>query len=454
MNIREIIEKKSHSQALSPEEITWFVQSLNDDTLVDYQITALLMAIFINGMTKEETSALTKAMMASGKCLNFNDPAVVDKHSTGGVGDKTSFVVAPLAAACGVKVPMVAGKGLGHTGGTVDKAESIPGFNAKVSLDDFASLLKTNGLVLTGQTEEIAPADKKLYALRDVTSTINSIPLMTASIMSKKLSEGVSGLVMDVKYGSGAFRKTIAEARTLAHSLIETGQNHGVATMALITNMNWPLGRMVGNALEILECIDVLRNQGPKDLTELSLQLAAGMITLANKADSLTDARQKAQRALVSGAALVKFEELIRSQGGDSGIFGSPSTLSLAEKRYPVKARQTGYLETFANDQIGLMALELGAGRKKKTDPIDYAVGLEFARKPGDLVNKGETIFTFHHRSSQAALVRSLEEDFFSPYCHPLPAHSTTASLGGRNSVGYKFKNKESFCVRRTFHCC
>ena len=413
LNAYQIIEKKRDSHELTEQEITWFIHAVTHNQIMDYQISALLMAIYLNGMSVQETSALVKAMIESGQQLQLNDPAVVDKHSTGGVGDKTSFIVGPIAAACGVKVPMVAGKGLGHTGGTVDKANSIPGFNTSISLTEFVSLLKKNGIVLTGQTDEIAPADKKLYALRGVTATIDTIPLITASIMSKKLSEGIAGLVLDIKYGSGAFMKTIDEGHRLAHSIMETANCYGVKTMVFISNMNWPLGSTVGNSLEIMECIKTLQGKGPKDLEELSIQLAAGMIHLAGKAPSFKEGKMKARHALDNGMAMKKFEQLVRTQGGDPAIFSTPDRcLPLATERHRVKAKSEGYIGSFQNDQIGMMALEMGAGRKQKSDSIDFGVGLEFVKRPGDFITVGDTIFTFYHHPSQKELVQSLEYRF------------------------------------------
>ena len=413
LNIYQIIEKKRNAQILSHEEIEYFIQCVTKHRIPDYQITALLMAIFIRGMNQAETFALTKAMVQSGKQLTFNDPCVIDKHSTGGVGDKTSFIVGPLAAACGVKVPMIAGRGLAHTGGTIDKIESVPGFKTHISLETFSSLLKQNHIVLSGQTEEIAPADKDLYALRDVTATVNSIPLITASIMSKKLAEGIAGLVMDLKFGSGSFMKTKTEGRQLADSIVDVGKRYGISLMVFMTNMDWPLGNTVGHSLEIRECIETLKGKGPKDLEELSLELAAGMIDLAGKSSSFKEAREKARQALDSGEALRKFEQLLKGQGGKVEVISDSSLLPVATERHHVKARSEGYIASFKNDKIGLMVLEMGGGRRQKTDKIDFTVGIKFAKKPGDILKKGEVIFTFYHHPSQKKLIQSLEDHFF-----------------------------------------
>ncbi|MCY4644291.1 MAG: thymidine phosphorylase [Bacteriovoracales bacterium] len=413
MNAYSIIEKKRDAQTLSDEEVRWFVTELTQGHIKDYQASAFLMAAFINDLSPSETSALTKAMIESGRRLSFDEPNVVDKHSTGGIGDKTSFITGPIAAACGVKVPMVAGRGLGHTGGTVDKAESIPGFKTALTLENFRSLVEKNNIVLMGQTDDFAPVDKTLYALRDVTATINSIPLITASIMSKKLAEGIRGLVIDLKFGSGAFMKTVPDARRLALSMIELGRSYDLPIMAFLTNMNWPLGESVGNSLEVIECIETLKGQGPKDLEEISVELASGMIVLAGLADSRLQGKQMAQKALESGAALKKFEQLVKSQGGHPDIVSRPSLLSVARETHSIKAQEDGYIESFENDKIGRLLVDLGGGRKTKEEQIDPSVGFKFAKKPGDFVKAQETILTVFHHDSQKDLVESLEKRFF-----------------------------------------
>ena len=413
MNAYQIIKKKRDAKVLNDREIEWFIHEFTHGEIMDYQAAALLMAIFINGMNEAEILGLTKAMTESGQRLVFNDPTVVDKHSTGGIGDKTSFIVGPIAASCGAKVPMIAGRGLGHTGGTIDKAASIPGFNSDIDFKDFPTLLEKNHIILAGQTSEIAPADKKLYALRDVTATISSIPLITASIMSKKLAEGISGLTMDIKYGSGAFLQELDECRKLAQSIMKVGKLHGLDTMVFISSMDTPLGNTVGHSLEVIECIETMKGDGPSDLKELSVTLAAGMIFLARPLLSFEEAHAQALEALESGVALKKFEQLIRAQEGNANIISDPSLLSVAEGRYQVKARTDGYIESFQTDQIGLLALELGGGRKRKEDAIDFSVGLKFSKKPGDSIKAGDTIFTFYHHKSQEKLVQSLEERFF-----------------------------------------
>ena len=397
---------------LSEQDIEWFVRSVVRGEMKDYQISALLMAIFLNGMSEEETSCLTRAMRDSGDKLPSLGPCAVDKHSTGGVGDKTTFIVAPVAAACGVTVPMIAGRGLGHTGGTIDKMESMAGIQTYFGLEEFSRLLEKSGFFIVGQTNEIAPVDKKLYALRDVTATINSIPLITASIMSKKLAEGISGLVADVKYGSGAFIQDSQQAKALAHSLIKTGKANGAKVMAFVSSMESPLGQAVGHSLEIIECIETLKGGGPEDLKELSLQLSAGMIYLAAKASSREQAKEMAMEALSTGAALDKFTSFIEAQGGDCSVVDDPQRLPVAKQRHEVRAPRGGYIESFKTDEIGLMMVELGGGRKYKEDSIDFSVGLKFYKKVGDAIEEGETILTFYHHQSQKALVQSLEQLF------------------------------------------
>lgn len=412
MNAYEIIKKKRDAQVLSDEEIQWFIQNFTNNVIPDYQAAALLMAIFINDMNLEEILALTKTMWKSGKSLKFNDPTVIDKHSTGGVGDKTSFITGPIAASCGVKVPMISGRGLGHTGGTADKIESIPGYKTNIPFKELPSLIQKNGMFLVTQTDEIAPADKKLYALRDVTTTVNSVPLITASIMSKKLAEGISGLVIDVKQGSGAFMNTADGSHRLAHSLTEIGKQLGIKTIAFITNMDFPLGNTVGHSLEIIECIETLKGNGPKDLEKLSLELAAGMIFLAGKANSLEEGKQKATQSLHSGAALKKFVQLVKVQGGED-ILSNPDLLTVASETYPVRAKSDGYIESFESDRIGRMLVELKGGRKEKEDKIDSTVGFKFLKKPGDTIQSGEVIFNIYHHLSQKKIVQDLEEEFF-----------------------------------------
>lgn len=412
LTMYQILEKKKHGKELTSEEIQWTIDGLMNNSVAEYQMTALLMAIYLNGMTKKETAALTKAMLNSGSVLNFNDPAVVDKHSTGGIGDKTSFILAPIAAACGVKVPMIAGRGLGFTGGTVDKVEAIPGFKTDLSMKEFEDKLKKDHIVLMGQTKQIAPADGIIYALRDVTATIDSIPLITGSIMSKKLAEGANGIVMDIKVGSGAFMSSKSQARQLAKSILYTAKSYDKKCVTLLTNMNQPLGNCVGNTLEMIESFEVLKGNGPKDLTDLSVELAAHMIRIAGKAKTQTAARKMAKESIQNGKALKVFEKLIRDQQGDPDVIRKYDLMDLAPIKTEVLAPKEGYIKGFQNKDIGFLCTELGGGRKVKTDKIDYGVGFVFNKKIGDKVKKDESILTIYHRQNQLDLVNEISETF------------------------------------------
>ncbi len=391
----EIIRRKRDGHPLTVPELRAFVNAAAYGTWPDYQLSALLMAICIRGMTPDETATLTRAMADSGTVFDLSAiPGVkVDKHSTGGVGDKVSLVLAPLAAACGAVVPMMSGRGLGHTGGTLDKLEAIPGFRVNLSEAEFKSTLAKLGVAMIGQTPEVAPADKTLYALRDVTGTVESIPLITASILSKKLAEGISGLVMDVKCGPGAFMKTLPQARELAHSIARVGKLNGLKVKAIITAMDAPLGRAVGNALEVAECLETLRGRGPADLRELCLLFAAEMLELAG----IADAARRAREALDSGAALEKFRDLIAAQGGDPSVVDDPSRLPQAASRATVVTGRSGFVSEMDAEAVGLAALELGAGRAKAEDRVDPAVGILVWKKPGEAVRVGETVFEIHH---------------------------------------------------------
>lgn len=398
-----IIQKKRDKEKLTKDEITWFIEGLTKGEIADYQMSALLMAIYLNGLDKDETVALTDAMLYSGKVLNFPEQIYIDKHSTGGVGDKTSFILAPIAAACGVKVPMIAGRGLGHTGGTVDKIESIKGFKTEITLEDFVKLLRERGLVLIGQTIEIAPADKKIYALRDVTATIESIPLITASIMSKKLAEGASGIVMDIKTGNGAFMAKLSDARKLAENIRQTGLRFNKNMMTIISDMSEPLGNAIGNSLEIIESIETLKGRGPADLTELSLSLAGGMVYLAGLALSHKAGIKEAQRVLDSGEALEKFRELIIHQGGDPRVIDDYSLFPHTQSTYEVLASKNGFVTKMDCKALGMHCVHLGGGRQKATDVIDFAVGFIMNKKLGDKVKKGEVLVTIHYHDHQLA---------------------------------------------------
>jgi pyrimidine-nucleoside phosphorylase len=407
-----IIDKKKKGQVLTQDEVKWVIDGLMDESVKDYQMTALLMAIFINGMTDEETAFLTDAMLYSGTTLKFEGENVVDKHSTGGIGDKASFILAPIAAACGVKVPMIAGRGLGFTGGTVDKVEAIPGFKTDLDLKEFEELLSKKGMVLIGQTEDIAPADKKIYALRDVTATIDSIPLITASIMSKKLAEGANAIVMDIKVGSGAFMRNKTQAKKLARSILNTAKRFDKKAVTLLTNMNQPLGQAVGHSLEIIESIEVLKGNGAKDITDLSIALAAHMIHIGGVEPTYNKALKKAKLAVKDGSALKKFEELLANQGGDTKVIKNYDILDLSKVKTDVLAPKSGYIKSFVNDQIGFLCTELGGGRKIKSDKIDFGVGFYFHKRLGDKVKAGEPILTIYHRKEQVAKVMQIHQDF------------------------------------------
>jgi pyrimidine-nucleoside phosphorylase len=400
MRIVDVIMKKRDGGALSREEIRFFVDGVTAGTLPEYQASALLMAILLRGMSGEETAWLTDAMVHSGVSVDLSDiPGVkVDKHSTGGVGDKTSLILAPLAAVCGVPVPMMSGRGLGHTGGTLDKLEAIPGFRVNLSLEEMKAALRRTGCAMIGQTAQIAPADKKLYALRDVTGTVESIPLISASIMSKKIAEGIGALVLDVKTGSGAFMKTEADSRKLAESLVSIGNASGVKTEAVITAMDAPLGRAVGNALEVIECIDVLKGGGPPDLVDVSIELTARMLVLGRVADDLADAEQQARDAIASGAGLDRFRKIVEAQGGDPRVVDDPARLPHVADRHVVTATRGGYVTRLDAELVGRASVTLGAGRDRVEDPVDFAVGITIHAKPGDEVRAGDAVLELHYR--------------------------------------------------------
>jgi pyrimidine-nucleoside phosphorylase len=399
MRAVDIIRKKRDGLPLEQAEIDAFVAGVTNRTWPDYQVSALLMAIVLRGKDADETAALTGAMVRSGTQLDWSDlpGPVVDKHSTGGVGDKTSLVLLPLAAACGVFVPMMSGRGLAHTGGTLDKMESIPGFRVGLSLDELRQAVRTVGAALVSQTAEIAPADKAMYALRDVTATVESVPLISASIMSKKIAEGIKALVMDVKCGAGAFMKTPEDARILARSLIAIGTAQGVRTQALLTAMNVPLGRAVGNALEVAECIAVLRGEGPEDVRQLSSHLAARMVRLGGAAASLDEAEVRVADALRSGRGLEKFRAIVAQQGGDPHVIDNPARLPSAPDREVIRADRSGYVQGWHAERVGTAALQLGAGRDRIEDTVDPAVGAVLLAQPGQRVKVGDGLLELHY---------------------------------------------------------
>ena len=411
MRPQEIIAIKRDGKALSDPEITAFIDGVCDGSWADYQITALIMAMFIRGLNRREQYSITGAMLNSGTIMDFSDIDAPkgDKHSTGGVGDKTSLLIAPLAAACGVAVPMISGRGLGHTGGTLDKLESIPGFDVNLSFANFKKVLKKCGLALGGQTKSIAPADKKIYALRDATATVPYIPLIVASIMSKKLAEGLDVLVLDVKTGSGAFIQKYAETLKLANSLCETGKSFGVNTRAIITEMNQPLGKYVGNALEVYECLKILRDEAEdqmKPTLELSVELTATMLVQCKIAGTMENARDKSNRALKSGEALTRFRKNIEMQSGDPKVCDKPEMLlTKGLTEVVVKSDNSGYVADIDSLIVGNVVCEIGGGRLHAEDTVDHAVGYSCLKKIGDRVQNGEELGILYCRKNHPAQI-------------------------------------------------
>ncbi len=396
MRAVDIIRKKRNGEELSRQEIEWMVGGIDSKEVTDYQWSALLMAIVFNGMTSAETAGLTEAMMNSGSVVDLSSiPGwKIDKHSTGGVGDKTSLILAPIVAAAGVSVPMVSGRGLGHTGGTLDKLESIPGFRTDLDLQAYKEVLRRCGLVMIGQTAEIAPADKFLYALRDSTATVESIPLIAASIMSKKLAEGIDGLVLDVKTGNGAFMERFAEARKLAETMCAIGRSMGKRIIALITRMDEPLGRAVGNAVEVAESLECLRGKGSLELMEVALELAAEMIVMGERAKTIDEARGICRRLIADGRALERFRRMIEAQGGDPRVVDNPALLPTARRRIEVTSSRTGIIGRLSARPIGHATMLLGAGRSRVDSTIDPAVGILLHKKSGESVKQGEVLCT------------------------------------------------------------
>lgn len=394
----DIITKKRDNVELTKEEIKTFVEGYTNGDIPDYQASSLLMAIFLNGMTKDEVSALTMEMVDSGDKIDLSDinGIKVDKHSTGGVGDTTTLVLAPLVAAVGVPVPKMSGRGLGHTGGTVDKLEAMEGFHVELSQEEFVNLVNEQKLALVGQSGNLTPADKLIYALRDVTGTVNSIPLIASSIMSKKIAAGADGIVLDVKVGDGAFMKNEKDAEALAHTMVQIGNSVGRNTMAVISSMEEPLGYAIGNALEVVEAIDTLKGEGPEDLTELSLVLGSQMVVLGKKADTLEEAREMLEKAIEDGSALEKFRQLIESQGGNEDVIDDYNLLPTAEYKVEVTSDAEGYVTQIESENMGVAASILGAGRETKESEIDLAVGIVLEKKVGDKVKKGDTLAVIH----------------------------------------------------------
>lgn len=397
MRMYDIIIKKRNGGILSNEEIKFFIDGYVNGSVPDYQVSALLMAIYFKGMTAEETAALTMCMANSGDVVDLSSiPGIkVDKHSTGGVGDKTTLIISPIVAAAGVKVAKMSGRGLGHTGGTVDKLESIPGFNTALDRDKFFEIVKNVGVSVIGQSGNLVPADKKLYALRDVTATVESIPLIASSIMSKKIAAGSDCILLDVKAGSGAFMKTPADAIKLAQAMVEIGENVGRKTIALITDMDRPLGKAIGNSLEVIEACDTLKGKGPNDLTEICIELASNMLYLAGHG-SIDECRMLAKETIENGNAFEKLKEMVRLQGGDVSVIENAENFKKAEVKYEVLAEKSGYITSMNTESCGIASVILGAGRETKESSIDFSAGIILNKNVGDYVEEGENIATLY----------------------------------------------------------
>ena len=426
MRMVDIIEKKRDGKSLSKEEIEFFIKGYTNGDIPDYQASSLAMAIFFQDMNDEERAALTMAMVNSGDVIDLSkiNGIKVDKHSTGGVGDTTTLVLAPLVAAVGVPVAKMSGRGLGHTGGTIDKLESIKGFHVEISEEDFIKLVNENQVAVIGQSGNLTPADKKLYALRDVTGTVNSIPLIASSIMSKKIAAGADAIVLDVKTGNGAFMKTLEDAEALADAMVSIGNNVGRNTMAIISDMSQPLGRASGNALELKEAIDTLNGKGPEDLTELVLTLGSQMVVLANRAKTLEEARQLLNEAIENGSALEKFKTFLENQGGDASVVDAPELLPTATYQIEYKAQSSGVVSELIANEIGIASMMLGAGRQTKEDEIDLSVGIVLNKKVGDVVKEGDSLLTIHsNRENVDDVIKKLDESI------EIQAQATTPTL-------------------------
>lgn len=413
MRMLDVIDRKRNGHQLSDQELAFFVQGVVEGTIPDYQISALLMAIYFQGMTDEEQASLTMKMLASGDQLDLSaiSGVKVDKHSTGGVGDKTSLPLAAMVAALGIPVPMISGRGLGHTGGTLDKLEAIPGYRIDLSEAEFINQVARDGLAIVGATGEVAPADKKIYALRDVTDTVDSIPLIASSIMSKKVASGTDALVIDVKTGAGAFMKTLDDSRALAKALVTIGQQVGLDCNAIISDMNQPLGNKIGNALEIEETIDLLKGQGPADLLELVLTLGSYMAVMGGKAADLEQGRAKLFQTIEDGSALAKFKQLVIDQGGDARVIEDYTVMPQAKYKIAYQAKRSGVLAKLTADEIGKAAMVLGGGRQQAEDQLDYAVGIELHKNLGDPVETGELILTIYSNQPEIQDALALLDD-------------------------------------------
>lgn len=410
MRMVDVIAKKRDGGLLTKEEITFFVDGYTEGSIPDYQASAFLMAVYFKGMTAEEQAHLTMAMVESGDQIDLSaiEGIKVDKHSTGGVGDTTTLILVPLVAACGVPVAKMSGRGLGHTGGTLDKLEAIEGFHIELTKEQFAEQVNELKLAVIGQSGNLTPADQKVYALRDVTATVDSIPLIASSIMSKKIAAGADAIVLDVKSGEGAFMKTLEDSKALAESMVAIGNEVGRQTMAIISDMSQPLGNAIGNALEVVEAIETLNGEGPEDLTELCLVLGSQMVVVGGKAETLEEARAMLENVIKDGSALELFGELIEAQGGNKAIVHDPALLPTAKFQIPVAASRSGYITKMEADDIGIAAMLLGAGRATKEDEIDLAVGIVLEKKIGDAVKEGEPIAVIHANTEDVAQSISL----------------------------------------------
>lgn len=413
MRMVDIIDTKRNGGTLSDEQLQFFVDGVVDGSIPDYQISALLMAIYFQGMTSSEQTSLTMKMMHSGERLNLHQiPGIkVDKHSTGGVGDKVSLPLAAMVAATGIPVPMISGRGLGHTGGTLDKLEAIPGFRVELSEQEFINQVAKEKLAIVGATGEVAPADKKIYGLRDVTDTVDSIPLIASSIMSKKIASGTDALVIDVKTGAGAFMKTLDQSRDLAHALVDIGKQAGLQCMAVISDMNQPLGNKIGNALEIEESIDVLKGKGPVDLTELVLTLGSYMVVMGGKAKTPDQARQLLEQTITDGTAYDRFKAMVVAQGGDPRVMDDYQVMPQAKYQIPYLAKRAGVVTKLTADEIGTASMLLGGGRQKADDQLDYSVGIELHHKLGDRVEEGEPLLTIYSNRQEIKDVEQLLDE-------------------------------------------
>ncbi|RFB17050.1 pyrimidine-nucleoside phosphorylase [Bacillus sp. HNG] len=422
MRMVDLIEKKRDGMELTSEEISFVVDGYTKGEIPDYQMSAFTMAVFFTGMTKQEQADFTMAMVQSGDTIDLSgiEGVKVDKHSTGGVGDTTTLVLAPLVASVGVPVAKMSGRGLGHTGGTIDKLESVSGFHVEINNEDFIRLVNQNKVAVIGQSGNLTPADKKLYALRDVTATVNSIPLIASSIMSKKIAAGADAIVLDVKTGAGAFMKDLDDAKELAKTMVDIGNNVGRNTMAIISDMSQPLGFAIGNALEVKEAIDTLRGEGPADLQELCLVLGSQMVVLGKKANSIEEARSLLEESIKNGKALETFKTFLSSQGGDASVVDSPEMLPKAKYQFEFEAESDGYVSGIIADSIGTAAMLLGAGRATKESSIDLAVGLVLRKKIGDKVLKGDSLVTIHSNFEDIAEIKKKLSESISISSNPV----------------------------------